>query len=100
MPTDFIQYLVIVLIALLFGKEYLLTPLLKKWGIVINGKNGDKNINELLQKHEERLDIANNEMSDVKISLARIEVNVENIKESQDRQEKAINNIYHKLENA
>jgi len=52
MPTDFIQYLVIILVALLFGKEYLLTPILKKWGISVNGKNGNGN-DDLIKKLSE-----------------------------------------------
>ena len=46
MPENFTQYLILLLIGLLFGKEYILAPILKKIGL--NGKNGDTNTG---QKH-------------------------------------------------
>lgn len=38
MPDNFQQWLVMILIGLLFGKEYILTPVLKKWGIAVDEK--------------------------------------------------------------
>jgi len=87
----FLGLIFLLIIVPLYAKLGLLNLLWNK-----NGKNGEAK--EILRNHEERLDVANKEMGDVKISLARIEVEVVNIKEGQERIEKAINNIYHKLD--
>ena len=72
--TDFIQYLVLLLIGLLFAKDYLLPPLLAKFGLK-NSKNGNGNHRiENLEKHAE---IANSEMSEVKESLIALNVKMD-----------------------
>lgn len=57
MPENFVQYLVMILIGLLFAKDYLLPPLLKKMGLG-NGKNNE--VKKLTENHlphmEEKLD--------------------------------------------
>ena len=72
--TDFIQYLVLLLIGLLFAKDYLLPPLLAKFGLK-NSKNGNGNHRiEDLEKHAE---VANNEMHEVKERLVAIETKLD-----------------------
>ena len=66
--NDFTQYLIILLIGLLFAKDYVLPPLLRKFGL--NGKNGNQEqINEL-KKHAQT---ANEEMGEIKEKLEGME---------------------------
>ena len=64
------------------------------------GKNGNgkSNIDQILQNHEERLDIANKEMGDVKESLARIDERTVSMQGDIKETKIAINNIYKKLD--
>lgn len=63
MPNNFSEWLILVLVGLLFGKDYILTPILAKWGFNVNG-NGkyQEQINEL----KEHARIANEEMGEIK----------------------------------
>ena len=58
MPENFTQYLIMILIGLLFAKDYLLPPLLKKLGIG-NG-NGKEDLKAIKTNHlphlEEKMD--------------------------------------------
>ena len=78
MPETFSEYLILILIALLFAKDYLLPPILKKLGL--NGKmNGYQNeINEL-HKHAE---VANREMGEIKEDIAIIKNDLSWIKDN------------------
>lgn len=70
--NDFIQYLVLLLIGLLFAKDYLLPPLLRKLGL--NGESGiDKRICDLSQHAK----IANEEMGEVKERLTSLEAKMD-----------------------
>ena len=73
------------------------------------GKNGngqtphDENVTRIernetdIQKLFSHAEIANREMSEIKVEIVEIKSKVENIKESQERMEKAINGIYNRL---
>ena len=63
MNLDFFQILILILIALLFGKDNLLPAILKKLG----WSNGHKTQNQKLD------DIANNHLHTVRDSLDRLE---------------------------
>lgn len=77
MPEDFTQYLIMILIGLLFAKDYLLPPLLKKFGLE-NGKNNgyQKQIDEL----HEHAQVANREMGEIRKDIIDIKENIAFIK--------------------
>ena len=77
MPTTFSEYLILILIALLFAKDYLLPSILKKLGL--NGKNEDGyqgQINEL-KNHAK---VANKEMGEIREDIRVIKNDIDWIK--------------------
>ena len=73
MPENFIQYLIIFLILLLFGREYI-PAVLNKFGIAVK-KNG--NGNGRIADLEKHASVANSEMSEVKESLIALNVKMD-----------------------
>lgn len=76
MPQDFLQWLITVLIILLFAEKYVPMLLSKMFGIKINSKNengDDKRICDL----QEHAKVANEEMGQVKERLTTIETKLE-----------------------
>lgn len=70
----FAEWLILILIGLLFAKDYILVPILKKLGIA-NGKNGSiyqKQIDEL----HGHADTANKEMGEIKRDISTIKADI------------------------
>ena len=76
MPVNFLQYLIIFLIMLLFAEKYI-PALLEKWGIKVkkNGNgNGDAKIDEI---HKELHEIKNNHLFHINKKLTEFEVKID-----------------------
>ena len=70
MPQDFLQWIILLLIGLLFGRDYILKPILKKWGF-----------GEEKEERDERVDKQDAEfIGYVKAKLENIEKSIEEIK--------------------
>lgn len=79
MPNfNFSEILIIGLVLLLFGKDYIPAFLGKFLGVKVNGKNGNGYV-EIIASHEKRLEIANSEMGSVKQKLEGLEISVAKI---------------------
>ena len=82
MIENFTEYLILFLIALLFAKDYLLAPILKKFGISTNG-NG--NYQAQIDALKEHASVANNEMSDIREDISAIRADLSFIRGKLDQ---------------
>lgn len=74
MPQDFMQYLVVFLVMLLFARDYL-GALVKKWlGIEVKNGNGTEHRIKDLEEHAK---VANEEMQNVVERLVAIETKLD-----------------------
>ena len=90
MPQDFMQWLTLILIGLLFGKDTLLPVVLKKLGLNSNG--AQEEINKSMARHAE---VSNEELGTVKEDLKELKVDFkEHAKDDTERHEKVMNLLY------
>jgi len=83
MPNTFTEWLIIILVGLLFGKDYILSPILAKWGIKVNGKeNGYQPQIDELKEHAR---IANQEMGEIRKDISDIKSDVAYIRGKLDK---------------
>ena len=75
MPNDFTQYIVYILLGLLFGKDYLNAFFKKKFGLEI--KNGNGKIKHRIEDLEGHAKVANEEMKGVQERLTKIETKLD-----------------------
>lgn len=93
MPQDFMQWLTLILIGLLFGKDTLLPVVLKKLGLNGNGAQGaQEEINKSMARHAET---SNEELGTVKEDLKELKVDFkEHAKDDTERHEKVMSLLY------
>jgi len=92
MPDNFLQYLIIILIVILFAEKYIPFLLEKFFGFKIgrNGKNGEqKHINKDVEKQIKELgghaEIANKEMGHLKNDVGIIKNDIKWIRKALDK---------------
>ena len=82
MIENFTEYLILFLIALLFAKDYLLAPILKKFGISTNGNGNYQAQIDVLKEHAS---VANSEMADIREDISAIRADLSFIRGKLDQ---------------
>ena len=85
MPSTFTEWLIIVLIGLLFAKDYVLPAILKKFGLNWkNGTNGNGTTEHRIKDLENHADVANREMGEIRKDISDIKSDLSFIRGKMD----------------
>lgn len=89
MIENFTEYLILFLIALLFAKDYLLAPILKKFGISTNGNGNYQAQIDILKEHantsNREVGEINNQMIEMREDISAIRADLSFIRGKLDQ---------------